>query len=656
MKQIRLLLAAMMMAFVFAPEMWAQATREAYAVVSTDTDGKTLTFYYNDQKGSQSGAYDIPWSEELPGWGNGGDKELITKVTFDLSFDDYHGLTNAYGMFAKLTQLATIENLSYLHTENVTNMASMFFSCRSLTSLDLSGFNTSNVTDMNCMFYGTDLQSLELSGFDTSNVTDMNGMFGWCTSLSSLDLSWFDTSTVTNMKNMFDYCISLSTLDLSGFDTSKVTDMSYMFSECKSLSPLDLSGFDTSNVTNMSSMFAACESLSTLDLSGFNTSKVTDMNGMFACSALQSLNLSGFDTSNVTDMSGMFHLCISLSSLDLSGFDTSSVTNMYNMFDNCHSLTSLDLSGFDTSKVTDMNYMFFQCSKLETIYCNRNWSGGSVTSSDNMFSGCTKLKGAATYANGNANDITFANPTTGYFTWIEIVPKPVMLTGALIPSKGWFMQFIDDGSTYIRTTTETKVFKFPKGSNVVITVQNLSKSVFDLHLMVNGVDRINDLVVNEQGNFELHLNNVKQGLVIEAKYENKETSLGICSSKGGRIFANYTRSDNDLVRDDTSFDGDGMFIPWIKPGTDVTLTFEPQPGYELAKVYCGDQLSIGEGTEDVQPQPDGTYQYVLPADRIVNDLTTVAAIFNKKKEYDVNNDGEVTITDAVIIVDEILKE
>ena len=538
----------MMMAFVFAPEMWAQTTREAYAVVSTDTDGKTLTFYYDDQKGSQTGAYDIPWGVGDPGWSESGDKDQITKVTFDPSFDDYHGLTNAFGMFANLTQLATIENLSYLHTENVTYMAGMFFECHSLTSLDLSGFDTSSVTDMSFMFVN---------------------------------------------------CIKLASLDLSGFDTSKVTDMNSMF---------------------------------------------------YNCYYLASLDLSRFDTSNVTDMSYMFYYCYHLSSLVLSGFNTSSVTNMNSMFYNCASLSSLDLSGFDTSKVTNMDSMFSMCSNLETIYCNEDWNGGSVTSSNNMFSSCTKLKGATTYDSGNANDITFANLTTGYFTRIEIVPKPEMLMGALIPSKGWFMWFEDDGSTYVEARTETKVFEFPKGSDVVITVQNMSTGVYDLHLMVNGIDRINDLVENAQGHFELHLNNVKQGLVIEAKYEEKETTLGICSSKGGRIFANYTRSDNYLVRDDTSFDGDGKFITSIKPGTDVTLTFEPQPGYELAKVYCGDQLY------DVQPQPDGTYQYVLPANRIVNDLTTVAAIFNKKKEYDVNNDGEVTITDAVIIVDEILKE
>ena len=32
-------------------------------------------------------------------------------------------------------------------------MGCMFFLCSSLTSLDVSGFDTSNVTDMGCMFY-----------------------------------------------------------------------------------------------------------------------------------------------------------------------------------------------------------------------------------------------------------------------------------------------------------------------------------------------------------------------------------------------------------------------------------------------------------------------------------------------------------------------
>lgn len=57
----------------------------------------------------------------------------------------------------------------------------------------------------------------------------MSSMFSNCNSLSSLDVSSFDTSQVTNMSGMFRSISGLSSLDISSFDTSKVTDMSSMF-------------------------------------------------------------------------------------------------------------------------------------------------------------------------------------------------------------------------------------------------------------------------------------------------------------------------------------------------------------------------------------------------------------------------------------------
>ncbi|WP_185500908.1 BspA family leucine-rich repeat surface protein, partial [Listeria innocua] len=80
----------------------------------------------------------------------------------------------------------------------------LFYACTELTSLDLSNFDTSQVTIMRAMFYGTSsLTSLDLSNFDTSQVTDMSIMFSRLSSLTSLDLSNFDTSRVTNMIGMF---------------------------------------------------------------------------------------------------------------------------------------------------------------------------------------------------------------------------------------------------------------------------------------------------------------------------------------------------------------------------------------------------------------------------------------------------------------------
>ncbi len=197
-----------------------------------------------------------------------------------------------------------------------------------IISIDLSDFNTSNVTNMNNMFYKCEsLKLLNLSNFDTSKVTNMGGMFWGCNALTSVDLSNFDTSNVYKMSHMFYLCESIESLDLSSFNTLKVMYMDNMFDSCKVLTKLDLSNFKTSNVTDMSVMFYGCQALTELDLSNFDTSKARDMMYMFrGCKSLESLNISSFNTSNVTDMYGMFMACTALTELDLSSFDFSGIT------------------------------------------------------------------------------------------------------------------------------------------------------------------------------------------------------------------------------------------------------------------------------------------------------------------------------------------
>ena len=48
-----------------------------------------------------------------------------------------------------------------------------------------------------------DLEFVDLSNFDTSEVTDMSGMFYECSSLKSIELSNFNTSKVGSMWRMF---------------------------------------------------------------------------------------------------------------------------------------------------------------------------------------------------------------------------------------------------------------------------------------------------------------------------------------------------------------------------------------------------------------------------------------------------------------------
>ena len=143
-------------------------------------------------------------------------------------------------------------------------------------------------------FRNNTFTNLIFKDVDTSNVTDMNYMFYSCGALTSLDVSGWDTSNVTNMSSMFDNCDSLTSFDVSGFDTSYVTSMNSMFYNCSALTSLDLSGWNTNNVTNMVGMFNRCSSLTSLNVSGFDTSNVNDMNYMFySCSALKTIRMVG---------------------------------------------------------------------------------------------------------------------------------------------------------------------------------------------------------------------------------------------------------------------------------------------------------------------------------------------------------------------------
>ena len=335
--------------------------------------------------------------------------------TIDVSSFNTSNVTNMHEMFEGCENLTNLDVTSF-NTSNVINMNKMFYNCKRLENVDVSSFNTSAVTDMGWLFACCDsLKTLDVSGFNTTSVTDMSDMFSRCSKLESLDVSGFNTSNVTDMHAMFDRCLNLTSLDVSGFNTSSVTNMSEMFHRCEKLTSIDVRGFNTSNVTDMNRMFYECKSLANIDVSSFNTSSVTNMSAMFAySSALTSLDVSSFNTSNVTDMSEMFYFSYRVTSLDLRNFNTSSVTNMSHMFANSVHLKSVDVSSFNTSKVTDMSGMFYDCDSLTTIYCNDSWT---CDNSSLMFTESYKLKGAIKYNRFNENDVTYANPEIGYFTY-----------------------------------------------------------------------------------------------------------------------------------------------------------------------------------------------------------------------------------------------
>ena len=75
-------------------------------------------------------------------------------------------------------------------------------------------------------------------------MTDCSYMFSDCANILSIDLSSFDSSNVTRLDHMFYECYLLTSINFKYFDTNKVTDMCFMFLKCKKLEELDLSSFN----------------------------------------------------------------------------------------------------------------------------------------------------------------------------------------------------------------------------------------------------------------------------------------------------------------------------------------------------------------------------------------------------------------------------
>lgn len=332
------------------------ATKEAYAVYNNGT----LTFYYDTSKSSRTGdKYDINNYGSVPGWYTSHCND-IKKVVFKSSFKDARPKSTRWWFAAKededwniLSQLTTITGIQYLNTSEVTDMSCMFYNCNQLTTIDVTGFDMSKVTTTESMFY-------------------------FCDALETLDVSNWNTSNITNMYETFSNCSSLEALDVSNWNTSKVTNMGFLFFYCCKLSTLDVSNWNTANVENMGRIFEGCQNVTSLDVSKWNTAKAKDMNGMF-------------------------DECYKLTSIDVSKWNTANVTDMSRMFCQCKLLTSLDLSSFNTTNVTDMNHMFSGDSELTTIYVGDKWNTDNLSATQtwsgeengwvDMFEGCTSLKG-----------------------------------------------------------------------------------------------------------------------------------------------------------------------------------------------------------------------------------------------------------------------
>ena len=144
-------------------------------------------------------------------------------------------------------------------------------------------YRTKNATDPTQSFFKNVTDIYGLNNFDTRKTTNMTYMFMGLKNVKSIDVSSFDTSNVTSMKKMFGECDSVEEIKFGrNFDTSNVTDMSSMFEGDEKLKTLDLRYFKTPKLTTMYSMFTSCAELTTIYATkDFVTTALTSTNNVF---------------------------------------------------------------------------------------------------------------------------------------------------------------------------------------------------------------------------------------------------------------------------------------------------------------------------------------------------------------------------------------
>ena len=186
--------------------------------------------------------------------------------------------------------------LKKLNMSNITGEISYWLvNCNSLTEIIAYNVTFKGASSpLQQCYYLTKVEGMNT--WNTSQVTSMSNFFNGCSSLTEIDVSSFDTSNVNNMEGMFrnyGFGVPASKLKrikgIENFDMSKVTNMKIMFQGHNLLTELNISGWNVSKVTNMDACFADT-GIKRVDLSTWDLRYLEIMTGCFSgCSELEEI-------------------------------------------------------------------------------------------------------------------------------------------------------------------------------------------------------------------------------------------------------------------------------------------------------------------------------------------------------------------------------
>jgi len=273
----------------------------------------------------------------------------------DFIWNDDTTPTNNFSYTWQNAKFKSFTSTNFTLTGTAINMFYTFYNADMLgTSLDLSGWSgTSGITNFVYTFrnfnVGFTPSSVNLTGWDTSNVTNFYGMFYSASGLSEV--------------------IGLSGLSANGITSSSA--LQYMFYNCYNLTfnnhNLKSDFSSNGNLTSMSSTFYGVARDTALgsvapDLSGWDLSNVTTWNSCYRDFEFMSgYTFTMHDLSGATTLNSLFFLSGGVTNIDFSGSNfPSTITDLTNMVRNAE-VQTIDFSNCDFSGVTTLSHFSYCC-------------------------------------------------------------------------------------------------------------------------------------------------------------------------------------------------------------------------------------------------------------------------------------------------------
>ena len=156
----------------------------------------------------------------------------ITKINLDgvKTVRDYY-ISYMFEYFSALREVIFGDFFDSFAPGATLSCENMFFQCKALESIDLSGLRGLKLENVASMFYGCGLRSIDLSGVEIT-ATSINNIFKGCTNLGYIDLSGSTLSNVTTATNSFSNCTSLTNLVLAAgcFPSNNLATIDFSYS------------------------------------------------------------------------------------------------------------------------------------------------------------------------------------------------------------------------------------------------------------------------------------------------------------------------------------------------------------------------------------------------------------------------------------------